>query len=126
MLFFSPLPSVTVYLPCTQYKQAVPKTFVISIKTGDNCVKIGHNIVILKKILQCPQGTFVMHSVFRDDSAFYTYPLDSRQLDIHKVSNISDDCLIADIGDIVMKYVLLAYRDQFVAFPLLHISSGQS
>ena len=117
-----PLLNVNAYQPCSQYKELVLKNFVITTRRGDNCVKIGEKVCLVQNILQCEHGVVLVYKAFLSDRPFYTYPLDSRLLDIHKVSNICDDLHVADISQILMKYVLLPYQHKYVAFPMLHIS----
>ena len=118
-----PLPSDTAYLPCTQYQKVVLKDFIITNTKGDNCVRIGQSIAIVKNIVQCQLGIFIMYKVFSCGNDFFHYPLDSRRLDVHKVSltDLSDDVLIANIETVVSKYVLLPHQDMtYVALPLMH------
>ncbi len=118
-----PLPEGRQFGACDQYAEVVVgstgQDTVISITEGNDCVKVNDNVVKVRNILDTGDDILIVYSVYNKDEAFYTYPLDSRVLDIHKVSDLGglDTCPLASL---TTKYVLLALSNKEVALPLIH------
>ncbi len=111
------------FRPCTQYRDAVFADCVISSQKGDNCVKLetSADVVVIRNIVQYGTGIYVIYNRFLSSEAYFSYPLDSRRIDIFRVSRLSTDNLIADIFAVKKKMILLPYRNNHhVAFPLTH------
>lgn len=117
-----PLPTGDSYNPCTQFRDAVLPDYIVSKKTGNNCVKVGSHIALIMNIFQCKSGVYIMYTHFLSSRPFFNYPVDSRHVEVYKVSRISDHLLIADIQSVKGKYVLLPYQNDHVAFALIHTS----
>jgi hypothetical protein len=106
------------YGACQQFQSARMGKYVISSLSKDCCVKIGSRPAVVRNIFQNHGGTFVMF--FNVSHDFYSYPLSSKKLDIHSLSDLSSDVLVAPIKDVLGKYALLPYHDQQICLPLLH------
>ena len=91
-----------------------------SSKEGDNCVKLGHDVVVIKNIFQSRTGVFIMYRKFESSEPFFLYPVDSLQCDIHKVDRLGDNVHIARIQSVKCKYMLLPHHNQHIAIPVLH------
>ena len=77
-------------------------------------------VALIRNIIQCAQGVFIMCSRFLSSAPYFTYPLDSTLLGIHKVSDPADATTVLDVSCVKTKCVLLPKDDFFVAFPLIH------
>ena len=115
-----PLPSENSYIPCTQFRDAVFKNYAVSTKTGDNCIQVGCHIGVIQNIFKCKSSVYIMYRKFLSSESFFMYPMDSRKLGVYMVSRLSGDVDTVHIQFVKRKYVLLPYRNQYVAFPLLH------
>lgn len=118
-----PVPDGEDMLASTQYEEVVLDKMVISIKQGDNCIKVDDKVGIVKNILEEPQRVCVVYSRFHSDEPFFSYPLDSRLIDVHKVSLLSNTLRVADISQVQGKFVLLPFQGKDVAIPLLHTTA---
>ena len=115
-----PLPSWN-YRPCTQFRDAIFPECVISSKSGDNCVKVGSDIVLVRNVFQSASGTYIIYNRFHSSESYFLYPLDSRHIDVYRVSRLSTNNKIADISTVTKKFVLLpCLNGDHVAFPLTH------
>ena len=115
-----PLPSEG-YFPCTQFRNAKLHGFVLSTKRGNNCVQVGSKCVLVRNVFQYKSGVYILYNEFLIKESFFSYPLESKNVGIHKVSSISNVPLIADIKSVKIKYVLLPYQKKHVAIPLIHL-----
>lgn len=122
--FDGPHPSGNSFIAYSQYKRAALKNFSISVKAPDNCIKIGSLPAIVRNIIHCRKGVFVMYSLFHDSGLFFTYPCDSVKLGVQVVSNVCDEICVASIDQVELKYVMLPHNDGYVIYPLLHTSES--
>lgn len=118
-----PLPRNLALQVAGQFRCLKLKSFVVRVNTADCCVKIGGRISIVKNIFECvDHGLFVVYKAFTKLGDFFSYPMPSHVLDIHKLDELGEELLVATIFEIEKKYVLLPAEDDFVAFPILHSS----
>lgn len=93
---------------------------VLKLTDGDNCVRIGNKVAIVVNILlHCGR----VHLVYRHYSkveSFFHYPLNSSELGIFVVSELSAELNTTVLGESIAKYVRLPFRGRFVVLPLLH------
>lgn len=115
-----PLPSAQSINEVIQFGEAVLKHFTISRFKGDNCVKVGSQIAIVKNILKYESGVYVLYKVFQQKCCLFEYPVLSSHLDVWKVSDLSDRLHTTPISHVIGKYVLLPHRGHFVVTPLIH------
>ena len=92
---------------------------------GDNCFRIHDDIALVQNILLHEGCYYVMYMLYTRREHFFSYPVDSTELDILVVSGLSPNLKCARLDGNVRKYVripLLETRDTFVVFPLLHLN----
>ena len=119
-----PLPQGTMYVPCTEFRDAVFCDCVISSKSGDNCVKVGSHFAVIKNIIQSKGGIFIVYRKYCCSGSFFMYPINSQQCDVYKLSELSEDVHVASIQSVRGKYMLLPYRNEHVAIPILHLRNN--
>lgn len=107
----------------SQFKKVTYKKLLFSIDSGDNCVKVGLNIGLIKNILVRKDGgqVMILFESFGNISPFFTSPLSSSDLGVYKVSHPRGRLDIVPLSEIMCKYVMLPYKnDFFVVIPLIH------
>lgn len=115
-----PLPGNAIFF---QFKKVTHKTLIFSIHSGDNCVKVGSRIGLLRNILASKEGGHIMvlFEPFNSISTFFTSPLYSSDLGIYKVAHLKGRFDIVPLSEIVCKYVMLPYENNFyVVIPVIH------
>lgn len=116
-----PVPNDRAYRPCQQYAEVLLNDRLISTKNGDNCFRVDDHIVTVENIISSEETIYVVYSVFRHDDAFFTYPIDSRRLDIHKLSRLGATLYACELRCVSTKYVLLPLNHHSeVALPMSH------
>lgn len=115
-----PLPTRTLLEICSQHNEVIMRAFCITTNTGNNCVAIKSKICLVRNILDCKHGLFIVYQVFRVNKPFSTYPLDETRLQINEVSSLENSLGVDSVHVIQMKCVLLPYRNAHVAIPVLH------
>ncbi|XP_071111468.1 uncharacterized protein [Haliotis cracherodii] len=104
-----------------QYKEIQMDDFLISCSRGNNCVKLDNDVVIIKNILlHSNQDISIIYEKFMDKSDFFTYPISSSIIGIHKVSRLTRHLFVGKLTLIKCKYVLLPKHDSFIAIPVMH------
>lgn len=93
-----------------------------SVKTPDNCVKIGNKVYLIQNIL-CNDAKLVkiVCESFGNISSYFAYPLPSSDLDIHKVSGTCGTYDVFSLSDIKFKYFRLPLEDDYVVVPLVYM-----
>jgi len=117
-------PRVNEYQLYGQYQEITLTNMFISIKRGDNCILSGEKVGLVRNILSPSEDSleriFVVQWFRGGQSCFYCDPLHSSDLRIFKVFHLNDHVSTIQMRDISSKCVLLPYRDQYVAIPLMH------
>ena len=117
-----PLPRV--YGTYMQFEQLdVQKSFFLSTKQGNNCILVGDKIGIIRNILSPSEQSHervLLFENFRNQNSFYEEPLQSSDIRIYQVGNLSGDIVAVNIKEVICKYILLPHRNNFVAVPLIH------
>lgn len=106
-----------------QFKKVTYKKLQFSIDSGDNCVQVGLKIGLIKNILVKKDGgrVMVLFEPFNNISIFLMSPLSSSDLGIYKVSRLKGRFDIVPLSEIMCKYVILPYKnDFFVVIPVIH------
>ncbi|KAJ8018071.1 hypothetical protein HOLleu_44145 [Holothuria leucospilota] len=117
--FDGPLPPG--YWGYQQFQQYYGKCFFISCSQGNNCFRVNDNIVLVKNILLSNDGeTIIVCSKFAWKEPFYTHPLPSSRLETYAVGQLSEQLLVVDVSLLTQKFVLLPFKDSFVAVTQLH------
>ncbi|XP_052129192.1 uncharacterized protein LOC127750764 [Frankliniella occidentalis] len=99
--------------------------FTLRRRRPDNCVSFRNGqIGLVRNIVECVNnGLSSFHVVVRVYSTsenLYDYPLESSLLGIFKVSNLTPDNFVFNIGDISHKCLLIPSQGSNVCIPLLH------
>ena len=109
---------------CTQYRMVEFRgSFTINIdKLGDSCVQFNNKVHIVKNITVTANGSFLVTQVFSAQSAFFTYPVNSTQLNIFKVTDQLPKLYKIDIKDrfSLRKCLIVPDDDGFVVIPMCH------
>ena len=95
------------------------KDFVVKRTQGDNCVKIGDDICLVRNIISSGGESIVLYDRFHSKKAFFTYPVKSDKFGIFEVSSPGQQ-RVALASDICKKYVLLPHGVVHIAIPMLH------
>lgn len=105
-----------------QYQELHLPDCYISIHEGDNCVLIGDKVALVRNILTNTQDTekLVVYEKFGNMTNFFTYPLQSMDLRIAKVTDLTGNLSVCPVSSVVCKCVLLPFRRKYIAFPLIH------
>jgi len=95
----------------------------ISVRTGDSCLTLNGNVVLVKNILATDTEAALVYQKFSKCSSFFTYPLESSVLEIFQVSDLSTEVFSDKLSDVQIKRknVMLPHNDVHVVFPLLHL-----
>ena len=106
---------------CEQFQEISLADFMLSIKRPNNCVKVGKDIGVVVNILQDNFSTRIVFQKFEKMAPFFTYPFNSRDIDVFLVSDINIQLHHCNVLEVTKKMVLLPFRnDLLVAMPLLH------
>lgn len=93
---------------------------VLRSRDPDNCARIGGRSGILRNFLVTDDRIFVVFQPYRDKRDLYTYPMDSTQLGIDVVSQLSPNLEVRSLNDVEYKCLTFPYKDGYVMFPLRH------
>lgn len=103
-----------------QFQEVLLSGSVIRTSEGDNCVRIHNSIAIVVNIILFGGKIHLVYKEYRHRSSFFHYPMNSCDLGIFIVNDLSDDLNPTVLGDSMKKYVRLPFRGKFVVVPLLH------
>ena len=106
---------------CLQYQEITLNGIFYSTSTGNNCIKIKNDFVLIRNILKFHSDNrhFIVYEKFLTIEPFFRYPANSLEcFDIAKVSKLSCQCKSATTDKIQKKYVILPYKSKFVCIPL--------
>ena len=105
------------YQLCRQYKEVFLQNFHISTSQGDNCVRVGNDVALVRNILQDRHSREVklVLEKYSEVGNFYTYPLDSIMLGIFEVAHLCGELEVVPSGDIKCKCLLLPHQLRYVA-----------
>ena len=117
-----PLPRV--YSTYMQFEQLnLSKSYFLSVKQGNNCILAGDKVGIIRNILSPSENSherILLVENFRNLDNFYTEPLLSSDIRIFRVGHLTGDIVAININEVSCKCVLLPYRNNFIAVPLIH------
>ena len=85
------------YQAFRQYKELHFSDYYISVNQGDNCILIGDSVGLVRNILSDNEGTekLILYEKFGTTRNVFTYPLQSMDLRVTKVSNLSGHLHVA-------------------------------
>jgi hypothetical protein len=113
------------YCSGRQFQKLQYKTMYIQCNSPDNCVVVKNfGPVVVENIIQMPNhDLYLVCKMFCNQSSLFSYPLDSTNLHILKVTGLSDECTTVPVTDIEVKCAKLPFgrnSSQFAVIPLLH------
>lgn len=103
-----------------QYKVLVSDDVVVKVKERDCCIKIENKLVLVQNIVEDKGVVYIVANEYKQVEHFFTYPIDSRELGIYVVSNLSTNIKSFMIRNKPKKFVRLPFQNRFVVVPLLH------
>ena len=94
----------------------------ISVHQGDNCIMTGENVGLVRNILAENEEAekIIVYENYHTSCNYFTYPLQSMDLRVKKVSNLSGQLDVSPASSIVFKCVLLPFHNKHIAFPMIH------
>lgn len=102
-----------------QYSKMVSNQWTIKFSTGNNVFAIAGDICKIVNIVECHDGIYLVYRRFSDKSIF-TYPFSSDFLNIYSVSQLSEQCMYANVCAVAYKCALPPHRRGFASIPILH------
>ena len=106
---------------CRQYRRISINGVLISVQTGNNCITIDNDVVIVRNIVVRNGKKLLIYQKFQDKQDFYNYPCQSSRFKIYQVSNVRNELFVGKLEDFKTKNVMLPCNDSYVIIPLLHI-----
>lgn len=103
-----------------QYKGLVSDDVVVKVKERDCCIKIENKLVLVQNIVEDKGVVYIVANEYKQVEHFFKYPIDSRELGIYVVSNLSTNIKSFMIRNKPQKFVRLPFQNRFVVVPLLH------
>lgn len=106
-----------------QFRELSRDGVVIKISEGDNCIDINNVVVLVQNIILFKGSKFVVFREYSKKESLFDYPIDSCELGIFVVSDLSLELKCARLRQTINKYVRLPLEGQgkFAVFPLLHL-----
>lgn len=114
---------------CKQFKQIFGKDFIFSINPYSNansyCLTKYNKVIQIQNILRSndDNSTIIIGKQFQVYSSFYNYPFSSENLNIFKVTNLSEHVISVQFKDVIAKCMVFPQapeEDCSIVFPLLH------
>lgn len=104
-----------------QFRELVMNGVHIRITEGDNCVRINQIVALVENIIVYKGQEYIIYREFAKMGTFFHYPVDSKEVGVFVVSNLSSDLKCTRLNDVI-KYFRMPYGEQgsFVVIPLLH------
>jgi hypothetical protein len=106
-----------------QYEEYHVRTYVLSRKQGDNAVLIHDDYFIVKNILSVDKDVRIICQKFKSKQSFFDYPVDSLQLLIAYVEDLSSTFWDFSVTEVECKVVLMPHLNGYVGLPLIHSTS---
>lgn len=106
--------------PCNQYKQVFIQGAMINLESGNNCIVIGEDVVLVCNIISMAEEVLFVCQKFRHVENFFDYPLESKLLGVLCVHEICEEKCVISAKLFKCKCVLLPEGSKYVALPLVH------
>ncbi|XP_067229733.1 uncharacterized protein [Chanodichthys erythropterus] len=103
-----------------QYRVLATDDVVVKVKERDCCIKIDKKLLLVQNIVEDKGIVYIVANEYKQVEHFFTYPIDSRELGIFVVSNLSTNIKCFMVRNKPQKYVRLPFQNRFVVVPLLH------
>lgn len=104
----------------SQFKELAIDKFVINTSERDKCIRMNNKIVLVQNIIVFKEEEYIVCQEYRHIAAFFDYPIDSTDLGICFVSDLSTNLMCFKFDTNVQKCVRLPFETGFVVIPLLH------
>lgn len=104
-----------------QFKEVHFSNVYYSNTQGNNCILIGNKVRVIRNIVCESEESekLALYEEFANYSDYFTYPLNSSDLNIYTVSEPVGELKWVNLSE-VCKCVLLPARDQYIAILLIH------
>jgi hypothetical protein len=104
-----------------QYDELVTKNFCLRTTNGDKCItlKCGE-IALVQNIVRIDKNVTIVYKKFNQLESFFSYPCQSSDLGIYKVSSLSTTNMSCLLSDVLGKNILIPNNGFHVAIPFLH------
>lgn len=103
-----------------QFKVLAIDCMVVKPKERDSCIRTDNMFVLVQNIVEDKGIIYIVGNEYKHVENFFSYPIDSKELGIYVVSNLSTRVKCFMIGRNLQKYVRLPFQNKFVVVPLLH------
>lgn len=105
-----------------KYKKLKLNSFLVSVKTPDNCVILKKGKICIIQKIQFFNNRFVLTaSWFTYQHNLYEYPMMSSDLYIYYVKSLTHaNVMTFKVSTILYKAMLLPYKDGYAVFPIVH------
>lgn len=104
----------------SQFKELSVDGFVINTSERDRCIKMKNKILLVQNIIVFEGEEYIVCKEYRHIAKFFDYPIDSTELGICFVSDLTPDLMSLKLDTNVQKCVRLPLEVGFVVIPLLH------
>lgn len=95
--------------------------FVLKLRQRDRYFRINGHITQLENTISKNGDIYVAYRIFKQTIKFFDTPLDSDLLGIHLVSDLDNTIQINVLDDVQTKYIVLPYKNKFVAMPFTDV-----
>ena len=119
-----PLPVGERYKNVKQYKNLVCDEFYMSVDEPNNSFLIDKHISLVRNIILIDNLTYVVYVVYEAQHNYFTEPLQSSRIGVHRVARLSQDLRVAPIKNVVRKLIIITDTKGEISYPLLH-TKGQ-
>lgn len=104
----------------SQFKELSVDGFVINTSERDRCIKMKNKILLVQNIIVFEGEEYIVCKEYRHIAKFFDYPIDSTELGICFVSDLTPNLMSLKLDTNVQKCVRLPLEVGFVVIPLLH------
>lgn len=103
-----------------QFKVLAFDGIVVKAKDRDSCIRIDNKFILVQNIVEDKGTVYIVGNEYKQVKHFLTYPVDSKELGIYVVSNLSSSVKCFTFGKNLQRYVRLPFQNKFVVVPLMH------
>ncbi len=103
-----------------QFKVLAFDGIVVKANERDSCIRIDNKLILVQNIVEDKGTVYMVGNEYKQVEHFFTYPVDSKELGIYVVSNLSTSVKCFIFGKNLQKCVRLPFQNKFVVVPLMH------
>lgn len=104
----------------SQFKELSIDEVVINTSERDRCIKMNNKILLVQNIIVFEGEEYIVCKEYRHIAKFFDYPIESTDLGICFVSDLSPKLMCLTLDTNMQKCVRLPLEVGFVVIPLLH------